>query len=401
MDAYAYGGRLMTFLHFALLGGMALGAVPIIIHLLLRRRHKIVRWGAMKYLLEAIEENRKRIQMEDMILLALRVLIVMLVALAVSRPLLRGESVAPGARLAVVLVDNSPSMKAKRGGMSRWDLGRQWAEGLLDRLPRGSAVAVVPMAGSGGGSRGLTQPTREIPVARGVVADLRVSARRADPAAALGMAGKIVRETEDLPSSTVYVVSDFQAADWRGEDGALRRALNDLQSGDRGARVVAVQCSSGETRNTCVTSLSRAGRIIKVGGPARLSGGLRRRAGTGEGAGAAADLGATLEVDGVRVDSRAAKIKAGGSKEVVFYASFETAGDHAVVLRSAPDTSPADDVRYLAVEAREEVRVLVVDGDPRPREDFLSESFYLRFALRPGARALSPIVARVVDPEVF
>ncbi len=45
--------------------------------------------------------------------------------------------------------------------------------------------------------------------------------------------------------------------------------------------------------------------------------------------------------------------------------------------------------------------MLCVDGDPRPDEDFLSESFYLRFALSPGALALSPITVRTVSPEEF
>jgi hypothetical protein len=391
----------MSFLHLALVAGTALGLVPILIHLLTRRRHKVVRWGAMKYLLEAIEEQNKRIQIEDLILLALRVLAVVLLALALARPLLKGESAGAGPRLAVVVIDNSPSMKAKRGGTSHWKLAREWARGLLGRLPRGSAVAVVPMAGSGGGSGGLTQPSRQIPVAREVLEKLSLSARRADPAAALREANRIAGETKDLPAKAVYVISDFQSVDWRSENRALKRALGDLL-GQENVSLLGVQCSSGETRNTCVAGLDRAGRIIKVDSPARIAGRLVRRAARGEGGGAPAlDLAATLEVDADKVDSRAAKLKPDAGKDVIFYASFATAGDHAVVLRSAPDTSPADDVRYLAVEAREEVRTLVVDGDPHPQEDFLSESFYLRFALKPGARALSPIVTKVVGPESF
>jgi len=45
--------------------------------------------------------------------------------------------------------------------------------------------------------------------------------------------------------------------------------------------------------------------------------------------------------------------------------------------------------------------VLCVDGDPRPDEDFLSESFYLRFALSPGVSALSPIAVKTVGPDEF
>jgi Aerotolerance regulator N-terminal/von Willebrand factor type A domain len=399
----------VSFIHLALVAGTALGLVPILIHLLTRRRHKVVRWGAMKYLLEAIEEQNKRIQIEDLILLALRVLVVVLIALALARPLIRSEAVGSGPRLAVVLIDNSPSMRARRGGSSHWEIARAWTRDLLERLPKGSAVAVIPMAGAGGGSEGLLQPSRQLAVAREVLSKLAISARRSDPATVIAKAHAIVSgggaggSSRGLPATrTVYVISDFQAVDWSADRPALKKALVELLADKAGPALVAVQCSSGETRNTCVTDLSRAGRIIKVDSPARISATLVRRSARGEGGGAAVqDLASTLEVDGVRVDSRAAKLRPDQSKDAIFYASFAKEGDHAVVLRSAADTSPADDVRYLAVEAREEVRVLLVDGDPHPREEFLSESFYLRFALKPGARALSPIETRVVDVDSF
>ena len=64
-----------------MLAGLAAVSVPIIIHLLNRRKfHKVV-WAAMRFLQNAVEQNQRRMRVEDMILLALRCLLLALLAL--------------------------------------------------------------------------------------------------------------------------------------------------------------------------------------------------------------------------------------------------------------------------------------------------------------------------------
>ncbi|MCH7839985.1 MAG: BatA domain-containing protein, partial [Planctomycetes bacterium] len=67
-------------------GGAAAMAAPILIHLLSRRRFKRIRWAAMDFLIDAERRNRRRIRMEDWILLALRCLAVFLLGLMLARP---------------------------------------------------------------------------------------------------------------------------------------------------------------------------------------------------------------------------------------------------------------------------------------------------------------------------
>ena len=67
---------------------MLLGAgIPILIHLWTRRRHREIRWAAMEYLLAAIRKNTRRINIEQLILLCIRVAIVVALALAVAEPI--------------------------------------------------------------------------------------------------------------------------------------------------------------------------------------------------------------------------------------------------------------------------------------------------------------------------
>ena len=79
----------MTFLHGALASfGLACVSIPIIIHLLFRRRRRPVMWAAMRFLLEAYRKQRRRLRFEQFLLLLTRCLIVACVALAVGRLLL-------------------------------------------------------------------------------------------------------------------------------------------------------------------------------------------------------------------------------------------------------------------------------------------------------------------------
>ena len=76
----------MAFLNPFLLFGIGAIAIPIVIHLLKNRKIKRVRWAAMRFLQKSLEENKKRIRVEDLLLLLLRCALVIFLALAMARP---------------------------------------------------------------------------------------------------------------------------------------------------------------------------------------------------------------------------------------------------------------------------------------------------------------------------
>src|SRR3954462_8101020 len=95
--------------------GTVLASIPIIIHILNRRRFKTVRWAAMEYLLQAMRKNRRKLKFEQLLLLAIRCSLLLLMGIALARPLAcDGSSMAgiTGKRTAlhVFVIDNSYSM---------------------------------------------------------------------------------------------------------------------------------------------------------------------------------------------------------------------------------------------------------------------------------------------------
>src|SRR5438270_11708352 len=70
----------------------AAASLPVIIHLLNRKRFRIVTWAAMRFLLAAQKKNTRRMRIEQLILLAIRTLIVLLLVCAMASVMPWSES---------------------------------------------------------------------------------------------------------------------------------------------------------------------------------------------------------------------------------------------------------------------------------------------------------------------
>jgi hypothetical protein len=94
-----------------LMAGAALVSLPIIIHLINRMRFKRVRWAAMEFLLKSQKRNRRRLIIEQLLLLALRCFLILLATMLVARYLGASFSLnEPQNTFHVVVFDDTPSM---------------------------------------------------------------------------------------------------------------------------------------------------------------------------------------------------------------------------------------------------------------------------------------------------
>src|SRR3954447_4029550 len=176
----------MAFLNPLLLFGTTAIAAPIIIHLFMNRRVKRMRWAAMRVLENSVIKNQKRLNLEDLLLLALRCLLVILLALALARPMFgtgSGAAAGRGVEMAVIALDNSYSMGQNDGGPSRFDQARQAAEQVLDALPAGSSVAVLLFSDLV--QAVIPEPTYDLNLARKVIRAAKLSSRPTDVQPAL------------------------------------------------------------------------------------------------------------------------------------------------------------------------------------------------------------------------
>ena len=74
------------FLNPLMLAGLTAVSIPIIIHLLNQRRYRVVKWAAMDFLRQALQQNRGILQLRDILLLTLRTAAILLFGFALARP---------------------------------------------------------------------------------------------------------------------------------------------------------------------------------------------------------------------------------------------------------------------------------------------------------------------------
>src|SRR6266478_8078591 len=142
-----------------LVGMVAAGAasVPIVIHLLNRRRFRIVPWAAMRFLLAAQKKNTRRMRLEQLLLLAVRTLLVLLLVLAMASVMPWSESLwyrlfpesavraASGARRThkILVLDGSFSMATKTGEQTCFEKACAVANQILQESTLGDGFSVV------------------------------------------------------------------------------------------------------------------------------------------------------------------------------------------------------------------------------------------------------------------
>ncbi len=140
----------MTFVFPILLGGLALIAAPILIHLIMRRKPKIIKFPAFRFLVQRHRSNQRKLQLRHLLLLFMRILLLALICLALARPKIFSDqlNLRSDRPFAVVLVfDTSYSMEYKRtGGQTRLADAKKRALELLEEIPPRSKIAVLDTA---------------------------------------------------------------------------------------------------------------------------------------------------------------------------------------------------------------------------------------------------------------
>jgi hypothetical protein len=105
----------MHFLSPILLWFLLAAAVPVVIHLVNRRRHKTVQWAAMKFLLSATRQYRGEKKLRHIAILTCRALGITALAIAAARPVV-SEIIGWGSGsigTVVLILDRSASMEIK------------------------------------------------------------------------------------------------------------------------------------------------------------------------------------------------------------------------------------------------------------------------------------------------
>jgi len=344
----------------AILGWLALAAAPIIIHLLNRRRYRNIHWAAMQFLADSIAKSSRRLRIEQLIILALRMLILALIVYAMARPYLPGAL--PGVtarpkRNAVIILDRSLSMRYDEHRVSTFARAKEAVANIVGELESGDSVNLV-LAG-GKPQLLLPEPILDLNRVGELLADVEPCGNEANlPQAAEAALAQL--DKSHNPLREIYVVTDRQAFGWHAEsEGHWFAALAGLQRSSAKPRVHVLQVGAGQSENLAVTALAPAQGSIGIYHPARFDVRI-----TNYGKEKRTALNVSFAVDDSREEVLQADVHPGEAVSVSFQHQFAEPGSHLARVRIDADALPADDEMMTSVEVLAEIPVLLVDGLP-------------------------------------
>ena len=374
----------MSFLAPGLLAGLAAVSIPLILHFFYKSRHRKLPWAAMEFLRQSLEETSRRVRFQEWILLALRCLVLALLAFALARPTSsssgsggRGEAVD-----AVFVFDVSYGMAARDGEKSRLARAKDAAVGVLENLPPNSTIQILTVSDRVQ-HLGPVSP-RNLDQAKQIVAGLDVSSLSTDFLPAIQDA-MVALDRGAGAQKEVYLFSDMQKSGFDRQAGAMRAKAEELRLR---ATVLLVRCGdpARKLNNAVLADLTYPGGIPHTGARLPFTAIVRNN-----GRNPVRNLTLTLEVDGKAGEKESEsvpEVPPGGAVPVTLTAKLDEAGARVVTARLTGDDVPGDNRIDRVVPVRDTVRVLVVDGSPDPRDPRESGSHFLRNALTPVTTGL-------------
>ena len=256
-----------------LLGGLAV-ASPILIHLLNKRRFKIVEWAAMDFLFEAEKKNKRRVQLENLILLALRCLAMLLVAFMLARPFfpsgLMGAFAQSRQIERIVVIDDSLSQRVLKDSLPALDGTKESVKQLLEGFATSDETEdwVSVWLTSDPNQRlidykPLTEST--LPEILQVVNQIDCSDRVADYSSSLGELDRYLEGQRENVGRAVYVYSDLRQRDWKplanqDADAAPKSIIGRI--GDNSVGTFIVDRGSDLDQNLAITDIRPDGLLV-------------------------------------------------------------------------------------------------------------------------------------------
>jgi hypothetical protein len=408
--------------------GVGAVAIPVVIHLINRRRYKIVPWAAMKFLLAAQKQTRKRVRVEQLLLLLVRMLILALIVFALWSVMPDAEAVWHQLGLAqlakqqrtqrvhhVFVLDASLSMNQKAGEQTAFEVARQQILRKIQDNPAGDGYSVLLLKDN---PTWLVRETSQD--ARSVMREIekvQPSHGNSSLPAALGMVSAKLHEVGTrFPAQAVYFFTDMQRTTW------LAAAPTDLKTDPDGkdhpyleiekkAKTVFVDVGQEAGDNLAVTDISFNASYVIANAPVPLTAVVYNSSKEGKKVRAELLIGRAKEKADdnplqMRVVDQAIENVDPGLKTISFekFRGFPSPGTYAVQVRIGEDALAQDNARTVIITVRETIPILLVNGKVST-DRFERATEYARLSLNPfptgSEPPWAPLRPKVVTPSQF
>lgn len=335
----------MDFYNPGLLWALPFGLVPIIIYYLMRFRSLKVTWGADYVLQRALERLRKKLYLDQLLLLAARVLAGIFLVLAFARPVSPSKDaiISSSGIHRVILVDTSYSMEAEDQSGSVWQRSREILRQLVSTWGRGETWSLCRVA-----------ETPEWVVEDATVTTPAATRARIDRLAPADTSAALAKALEEVAARfagsrvELYLFTDDQATTWEGVAQAT-------WPGGSPPPIYWVCPPLEERANLAVTAVQPGGERPLARHPSRTFVAVRNF-----GTEPVTDLPVELLLDGTYAGRESISLLPGQAGTVHFDLVPEVAGSHRLTARLGRDVLPRDNEMTAGIEVIDRIQVAIL-----------------------------------------
>ena len=354
------------FLNSAALFGLFAAAIPLILHLLNRRRRHIVEFSTLRFLKQLEKKEMNRLRLKRLLLLLIRTLIVISIVLSFSRPTIRGYL--PGAELstnAVILLDNSLSMQILNEEMSLFDESTQAVTEILGTFNKNDRLILLSSVQN---ERVVSADIKWSSPANIDLEDVNISYRSSDLKSALQKSIKLLNNKKSA-NKELFIISDFQGKSVVNIDNNIDKTTNDLH-------VYLLKMTSNEL-NYSISRADVISKVLREGSSVRI--GIEVRSNSEENN----EVRLELFIEGTRVGQTILNPTSQTAAISNFSVPIKRSGFISGFAELEDDALKADNRRYFNLYIPEQIRVLAIGSE----NDLFFTAAAIRTSLKNGARS--------------
>jgi hypothetical protein len=338
----------VTFLNGAFLFLLSAVSIPLIIHFLSKRRIKTIEFSSLKFL-EQMQKSRMRwLRIKELILLALRMLVIALIVMAFARPTLRGFAGSSKATSSVaIILDRSISMDSEGETGTVFEEAKRIAGRLIDSFGSGDKITLIAYPGQGEPEIvGPTNPGEKLKERLGAI---ELSYQKGIIGPALEKARTVLRQSADL-NQEIYLLSDMQDVNFTN----LPPEILSAESWGN-IHIFAITPPGTGEENIAVNDVLMPAQLMIPGENFEIEAEL-----VNSGKGRLENVLVGVVVDGERKAQTAVSLPPAQPTKASFPLKVDTPGDHGGYIEIDHDNFEPDNKRFFSFVIPEKINLLSV-----------------------------------------
>ncbi|HLE87504.1 MAG TPA: BatA domain-containing protein, partial [Candidatus Brocadiaceae bacterium] len=387
---------MISFLNPLLLFGILGAAIPIIIHLINKKKAISHKFAAIDFILQTNKRISVKFKLRQLILLILRASLIAFLAIALARPFIKNFiGGTPGKDVPTsnaIIVDDSYSMQYADNHESFFISAKNAAKEIINNLTKNDDAAVI--TSSNLGSQVLPELDYDKKNLLNFIEQLQPGFATTHIVPALDAAVEILTSAKSSVKR-IFLLTDLTRNGWdidwfKSGNEKLRSHVSNIHiidlSKGKELKNIAVPHIEPQINVSERSAESTIKVVVSNFTPTRVK-----------------NLLAQVFLDQKKVAQGFFNIEANASETKEFYFSLEKGKGHTGWVEISEDNLSVDNKRYFAINTSNKLDALLIDGDPKTNI-YESETFYLEKALNPGrehASSIKPTICSIHEVKNF